>query len=77
MGWGLWGPDPFHSALMGHDEKNQLIKELATNVERSEDGLKYTFTIRDDAKFSDGQPLTAEVSSLPTKRRRRRPAPWI
>ena len=60
MGWGLWGPDPFHSALMGHDEKNQLIKELATNVERSEDGLKYTFTIRDDAKFSDGQPLTAE-----------------
>ena len=59
-GWGLWGPDPFHSALMGHDEKNQLIKDLATNVERSEDGLKYTFTIRDDAKFSDGQPLTAE-----------------
>ena len=59
-GWGLWGPDPFHSALMGHDEKNQLVKDLATDVERSSDGLKYTFTIRSDAKFSDGQPLTAE-----------------
>ena len=21
-GWGLWGPDPFHSALMGHDADN-------------------------------------------------------
>jgi len=59
-GWGLWGPDPFHSALMGHDAKNQLVKDLATDVQRSEDGLKYTFTIRSDAKFSDGQPLTAE-----------------
>ena len=55
MGWGFWGPDPFHSALMGRDEKNQLVKELATDVERSADGLKYTFTIRSDAKFSDGQ----------------------
>lgn len=59
-GWGLWGPDPFHSALMMHDEKNQLVKDLATDVQRSADGLKYTFTIRSDAKFSDGQPLTAE-----------------
>lgn len=59
-GWGLWGPDPFHSALMGHDEKNRLVKDLATDVQRTEDGLKYVFTIRDDAKFSDGQPLTAE-----------------
>ena len=59
-GWGAWGPDPFHSALMMHDEKNQLVKDLATDVQRTEDGLKYTFTIRSDAKFSDGQPLTAE-----------------
>ena len=59
-GWGSWGPDPFHSALMMHDEKNQLVKDLATDVQRSADGMKYTFTIRSDAKFSDGQPLTAE-----------------
>ena len=59
-GWGLWGPDPFHSALMMHDAKNQLVKDLATDVQRSADGMKYTFTIRSDAKFSDGQPLTAE-----------------
>ena len=60
MGWGYWDPDPFHSALMGHDAKNHLVKELATDVQRSADGLKYTFTIRSDAKFSDGHPLTAE-----------------
>ena len=33
-GWGQWGPDPFHSTLMGHDEKSQLVKDLATNVQR-------------------------------------------
>lgn len=59
-GWGLWGPDPFHSALMSHDQKNELVKDLATDVQRSEDGRIYTFTIRSDARFSDGQPLTAE-----------------
>ena len=59
-GWGLWGPDPFHSALMGHDRDNNLVKELATEVKQSPDGMQYVFTLRDDAKFSDGTPVTAE-----------------
>ena len=34
--------------------------DLATSCESSEDGLTWTVTIRDDVKFTDGEPLTAE-----------------
>ena len=34
--------------------------DLGTAVTHSEDGLVYTFTIRDGVKFHDGQPLTAK-----------------
>ena len=34
--------------------------DLATDVETSEDGMTWTVTIRDDAKFTDGETLTAE-----------------
>lgn len=33
---------------------------LATEWETSEDGLTWTFTIRDDVEWSDGEPLTAD-----------------
>ena len=33
---------------------------LAESVERSDDGLVYTYKIRDGVKWHDGQPLTAE-----------------
>lgn len=34
--------------------------DLATDMQVSEDGLTWTVSIRDDVKFSDGEPLTAE-----------------
>ncbi len=34
--------------------------DLATDVRVSEDGLTWTVDIRDDVKFTDGEPLTAE-----------------
>ena len=34
--------------------------DLAAGMEVSEDGLTWTVTIRDDVKFTDGKPLTAE-----------------
>jgi peptide/nickel transport system substrate-binding protein len=37
-----------------------LAFDLATDVKRSDDGLVYTYTIRDGVKFHDGQPLTAK-----------------
>lgn len=33
---------------------------LATSWEASDDGLEWTFTLRDDVTWSDGEPLTAE-----------------
>ncbi len=38
----------------------EIEKDLATDYSVSEDGLTWTVTIRDDVKFTDGEPLTAE-----------------
>ena len=37
----------------------EFENDLATDYQVSEDGLTWTFTIREDVKFSDGEPLTA------------------
>lgn len=38
----------------------EIDYDLATDMQVSEDGLTWTVTIRDDVKFTDGEPLTAE-----------------
>lgn len=45
--------------LMKLDEKDQPIKGIAESYEMSADGLKYTFKLRSDAKWSDGSQVTA------------------
>lgn len=47
-------------ALTDYDDDMQLVGELATGWEQSEDGLTWTFTLRDGVTFSDGDPFTAE-----------------
>ena len=47
------------STLITTDLKLEFQNDLATSYECSEDGLTWTFTIRDDVKFTDGEPLTA------------------
>lgn len=37
----------------------KIDKDLATDYSVSEDGMTWTVTIRDDVKFTDGEPLTA------------------
>jgi len=59
-GYGVWGPDIFHCHLLKPGKDNLLEKDLATDEKVSEDGLRYTYEIREDAKFTDGHPLTAE-----------------
>ncbi|MEK4272650.1 ABC transporter substrate-binding protein [Paenibacillus sp. FSL R7-0026] len=59
-GWGQYGSPLFQSTLLKRDAKLQLVNDLATAYSVSEDGLTWTITLRDDVKFSDGEPLTAE-----------------
>ncbi len=42
------------------DNNNPVVPDLAESFRISEDGKTYTFVLRDDLKFSDGSPVTAE-----------------
>ena len=47
------------AGLMELDENGQAIPDLAESYTVSDDGLVYTFKIRDDAYWSNGDPVTA------------------
>jgi peptide/nickel transport system substrate-binding protein len=47
------------NSLVKKNEKFDYVGELASSIQRSDDGLTYTFTIRDGVKFHDGRPLTS------------------
>lgn len=49
----------FETLLM-FDQENNIVPGQAESFEISEDGLTYTFHLRDGLKWSDGTPLTAE-----------------
>ncbi|MDR1019808.1 MAG: peptide ABC transporter substrate-binding protein [Synergistaceae bacterium] len=46
--------------LLTYDAQNNLIPGQAEKWELSDDGLVYTFHLRDGLKWSDGTPITAE-----------------
>ena len=46
--------------LMNQDPQGNLIPGVATGYEASDDGMTYTFTLRDNAKWSNGDPVTAQ-----------------
>lgn len=49
-----------YAGLMKSDGKGGLEKELAESYSISEDGLLYTFTLKEDVTWHDDEPLTAE-----------------
>lgn len=49
-----------YSGLMRKDAAGNLIPDLAEKYEVQPDGLTYTFTLKDNIYFHDGEPLTAE-----------------
>ena len=54
--------------LYTYDAEGQLQPALAENTEVSDDGLTYTFTLRDGLKWSDGTDLTAKDFEYSWKR---------
>jgi peptide/nickel transport system substrate-binding protein/oligopeptide transport system substrate-binding protein len=46
--------------LLNVDKDNKIIPGAAEKYETSKDGLKWTFYLRKDLKWSDGSPLTAK-----------------
>ncbi|NLC32465.1 MAG: peptide ABC transporter substrate-binding protein [Clostridiales bacterium] len=54
--------------LYSYDADSQYVPNFATGYEMSEDGLTYTFTMRDGLVWSDGSPLTAKDFEYSWKR---------
>lgn len=49
-----------YSGLMRKDERGNIILDIAESYDVSEDGLLYTFKIREDAEFHNGKPVTSD-----------------
>ena len=60
QGWGHGTTPLVQSTLVAYDYDMAFVNDLATNYTLSDNGLTWTFTLRDNAKFTDGQPVTAQ-----------------
>lgn len=54
-----WVIEHLFEGLYTTDKNGDIVKGAAKDIQVSDDGKTYTITIRDDAKWSDGDPLTA------------------
>ena len=59
-GWGHGNAPIMQSTLVRYDADMTFVNDLATDYSLSEDGLVWTFKIREDAYFTDGQQVTAK-----------------
>jgi len=48
------------SGLYAYDSEGQLKTDIANNAQKSDDGLQYTISIKDNITFHDGESLTAD-----------------
>lgn len=63
-----WVIDHLYEGLYTYDKKGKVVNGTASKVDVSEDGKTYTFTIRDDAKWSNGDAVTANDFEYSWKR---------
>ncbi len=59
QGWGHGNSPIVQSTLIKYNAELAFEKDLATDYSLSEDGLIWTFTLREDAYFTDGEKVTA------------------
>lgn len=60
-GWGTHAQIRLtHSSLLTIDANLNFVGDLAKSYSISEDALTWTFPLREDVKFSNGEPVTAE-----------------
>lgn len=59
-GWGTYGNPLFQSTLLRRGIDLETIPDLATEWSLSDDRKVWTVKLRDDVKFSNGTPVTAE-----------------
>ena len=55
------GARTMYEGLMGFNDKMELVPVLAEDYKISEDGLTYTFNLRQNVKFHDGTDFNAEA----------------
>lgn len=60
LGWGRYGSPLFQSTLLRRDENLKIVNDLATGYTVSSDGLVWRVGLRDDARFTNGDPVTAQ-----------------
>lgn len=61
LGYGKDGNSKIFDGLLTRNAEMELEPALAAQLpEISEDGLTYTYLLRDDVEFSDGEPFTAD-----------------
>lgn len=58
-GWGHGTTPLVQSSLVEYNQDMTFSKDLASDYSLSEDGLTWTFQLRNDVRFTDGEPLTA------------------
>lgn len=63
-----WILDHMFEGLYTKDKDGKVVLGNAKDVQVSEDGKVYTFTLRDDAKWSDGSQVTAQDYEYAWKR---------
>lgn len=51
-------------SLVYRTDEGEFVPHLATSWETSEDGLTWTFMLRDDVTFHDGTPFNAEAAKI-------------
>lgn len=63
FGFSYWSKNCYDT-LVQYDHSGELVGALAKSWNISDDGLTYTFALRDGVKFSDGTALTSEAVRL-------------